>query len=174
MFEQEFSNLANLFVASNQLHSSLTPRRVTRRIKEVLAQLVGAERYAIYMMDSDHTELVPIASEGVPGDQLLPVSATSGRIAEVAQSGAAYVNEDCDTSQGSVDNPACHRSLTIDDEVVGAISIFATLSQKKSFANIDFELFKLLGQHAAAALISASLYDKGGRKRPGFRGFCGP
>ncbi len=47
--ESEFSNLANLFVASNQIHSSLSPRGVTRRIKEVLAQLVGAERYAIVL-----------------------------------------------------------------------------------------------------------------------------
>jgi chromosome segregation ATPase len=59
--ESEFANLANLFVASNQLHSSLSPRGVTRRIKEVLAQLVGAERYCMYLANGENTELVPIA-----------------------------------------------------------------------------------------------------------------
>ena len=68
--ESEFANLANLFVASNQLHASLSPRGVTRRIKEVLAQLVGAERYCMYFSNPDRTELVPIAFEGVPGDAL--------------------------------------------------------------------------------------------------------
>src|SRR5690606_12300507 len=65
--ENEFANLANLFVASNQLHASLSPRGVVRRIKEVLAQLVGAESYAMYLLNGEGTELVPIASEGVPG-----------------------------------------------------------------------------------------------------------
>src|SRR5690606_23737404 len=58
--ESEFANLANLFVASSQLHSSLSPRGVMQRIKEVLAQLVGAERYCIYLANRDQTELVPI------------------------------------------------------------------------------------------------------------------
>src|SRR6187402_1229036 len=71
--ESEFANLANLFVASNQLHSSLSPRGVTRRIKEVLAQLVGAERYCMYLANSDNTELIPIAYEGVAGGSLTPV-----------------------------------------------------------------------------------------------------
>src|SRR6187551_1555236 len=52
--ESEFANLANLFVATNQLHSSLSPRGVTRRIKEVLAQLVGAERYCMYLANGDN------------------------------------------------------------------------------------------------------------------------
>lgn len=170
-FEQEFSNLANLFVASNQLHSSLTPRRVTRRIKEVLAQLVGAERYAIYLANPERSELVPIASEGVAGEQLGPLDAATGRLGEVVSRGAAYVDEEADSSQGTLEAPAAIVPLHIDDEIVGAIVIFATLPQKTSFANIDFELFKLLGQHAAAALIGASLYDQAGRRRPGLEAF---
>src|SRR5690606_17698195 len=57
--ENEFASLANLFVASNQLHASLTPRGVVRRIKEILAQLVGAEVYAMYIISSDGKALVP-------------------------------------------------------------------------------------------------------------------
>ena len=51
------------------------------------------------------------------------------------------------------------------------IAIFSTLAQKKRFDTVDFELFKLLGQHAAAALVSASLFAHTDRKLPGLEAF---
>jgi hypothetical protein len=169
--ELEFANLANLFVASNQIHSSLSPRGVTRRIKEVLAQIVGAERYAMYLVNPEGTELVPIASEGVPGSSLLPLRVATTLVGGVFQSGAARVNEDIDPSQGSLDNPAAVLPLSVDERIVGVIAIFSTLSQKERFDTVDFELFKLLGQHAAAALVSASLFVQADRKLPGLEAF---
>jgi GAF domain-containing protein len=169
--ELEFANLANLFVASNQIHSSLSPRGVTRRIKEVLAQIVGAERYSMYFVNPEGTELVPIASEGVPGNDLLPVRVAGTPIGQVFRSGKAVVNEEIDPSKGTLDGPAAIIPLTIDDRIVGIIAIFSTLSQKERFDTVDFELFKLLGQHAAAALISASLYVQAERKLPGLEAF---
>jgi GAF domain len=170
--ETEFADLANLFVASNQLHSSLSPRGVTRRIKEVLAQLVGAERYCMYLVSPDGGELVPIASEGVPGDRLVAVRAASaGRIGEVLRTGSAFVDEEADPSRGSFGAPAAVVPLSVDEKVVGLIVIYSTLSQKTKFDTIDFELFKLLGQHAAAALVSASLFAQAERKIPGLEAF---
>lgn len=165
--EAEFANLANLFVASNQLHGSLSPRGVMRRVKEVLAQLVGAERYCIYFTNADRTELVPIAFEGVHGGQLVPVPVDDGVVGEVFRTGAAKVNEEADPSHGTIGSPAAVLPLAVEDHAVGAIAIFATLSQKTRFDTIDFELFKLLGQHAAAALVSASLFAQAERKVPG-------
>ncbi|MBK7583436.1 MAG: GAF domain-containing protein [Myxococcales bacterium] len=169
--EAEFANLANLFVASNQLHGSLSPRGVMRRIKEVLAQLVGAERYCLYLASADKNELVPIAFEGVAGDKVRSVSAESGPIGAVFRSGAAAVNEDRDPSAGNHESPAAIIPLSVDEQRVGVIAIFSTLSQKKRFDTIDFELFKLLGQHAAAALVSASLFAQADRKFPGLESF---
>jgi hypothetical protein len=169
--ENEFSNLANLFVASNQIHSSLSPRGVTRRIKEVLAQLVGAERYGVYLANTEGTELVPIASEGVPAEQLVPLLTEGTRVGEAFRAGSAIVDEDCDPSRGTFEAPPAIVPLSIDEKVVGVIAIFATLSQKKRFDTIDFELFKLLGQHAAAALVSASLFAQAERKLPGLEAF---
>lgn len=170
--ETEFADLANLFVASNQLHSSLSPRGVTRRIKEVLAQLVGAERYCMYLISPEGSELVPIASEGVPGHELVTVRATSkGRVGEVLRTGSAMIDEETDPSQGGFDAPAAVIPLSVDDKVVGLITIYSTLSQKTKFDTIDFELFKLLGQHAAAALVSASLFAQAERKIPGLEAF---
>lgn len=168
--ESEFANLANLFVASNQLHSSLSPRGVTRRIKEVLAQLVGAERYAMYLVNPEGEELIPIASEGVPGSQLLPVRIAGTRIGDVLRKGSASVAE-TDPSQGTFEDPPAVIPLSVDDRVVGTIAIFSTLAQKNKFDQVDFELFKLLGQHAAQALVAASLFAQAEQKLPGLEAF---
>jgi len=39
------------------------------------------------------------------------------------------------------------------------------------FSTVDFELFKLLGQHAAAALMSSGLFAQAERKLPGPEAF---
>jgi hypothetical protein len=168
--ESEFANLANLFVASNQLHSSLSPRGVTRRIKEVLAQLVGAERYCMYLANGDSTELVPIAYEGVAGSALTPVKIADSELGQALLKGAAQVS-DHDPTAGTVQRPAAIIPLSVDEKTVGVIAIFSTLAQKKRFDTVDFELFKLLGQHAAAALVSASLFAHTDRKLPGLEAF---
>ncbi|MBN2194220.1 MAG: GAF domain-containing protein [Polyangiaceae bacterium] len=169
--EMEFANMANLFVASNQLHSSMSPRRVTRRIKEILAQLVGAERYCMYLTTADGRELVPVASEGIGTADQMPIRVDDPRFAAAVRSCASAFDEKCDPSQGSIEHPAVVFPLTIDDRVVGAIAIFSTLSQKTSLSTIDFELFRLLGQHAAAALVSASLFVHAEQKIPGLEAF---
>jgi hypothetical protein len=168
--ETEVSNLANLYVASNQIHSSLSPRGVTRRIKEVLAQLVGAERYSMYLVNPDGTELVPIASEGVPGSELVPVPVAGSVLGSVLTSGRSETSEG-DPSRGGVEHPAAVIPLLVDDRVVGVIAIFSTLAQKTSFDAVDYELFKLLGAQAAAALVSASLFHQADRKLPGLEAF---
>lgn len=168
--ESEFANLANLFVASNQIHSSLSPRGVTRRIKEVLAQLVGAERYAMYLVNPEGEDLIPIASEGVPGSELVPVRIAGTRIGDVLKKGSASV-ADSDPSKGTLQNPPAVIPLTVDDRVVGTIAIFSTLAQKNKFDTVDFELFKLLGQHAAQALVAASLFAQAEHKLPGLEAF---
>jgi hypothetical protein len=169
--EAEFENLANLFVASNQLYSSMSPRGVTRRIKEVLAQLVGAERYCMYLVSEDAARLVPVASEGIAGDQQVPVRVQGTLLGSVYTSGRARIEEHTDPSKGTLNEPAAVVPLAVDDRVVGVIAVFSTLPQKTRFVAVDFELFRLLGQHAAAALVSASLFTRAEHKLPGLEAF---
>jgi hypothetical protein len=89
----------------------------------------------------------------------------------VLLTGIAYIDEDGDPSKGNPERPAAIIPLSVDDKTVGAIAIFSTLTQKRRFDTIDFELFKLLGQHAAAALVSASLFVQAERKLPGLEAF---
>jgi vacuolar-type H+-ATPase subunit I/STV1 len=169
--ESEFADMANLFVASNQLHSTMSPRRVTRRIKEILVQLLGAERFCVYMANAERTELIPIASEGLAGEDLAPVPVARGPVGEALRTGSALVDEKHDPCEGTLARPAAVIPMIIDDAAVGVIAIFSTLSQKTRFKTIDFELFKLLGQHAAGALVSASLFVQAERKMPGLEAF---
>jgi len=169
--ENEFASLANLFVASNQLHASLTPRGVVRRIKEILAQLVGAEAYAMYIASSDGKELVPVASEGVPGELLVPLPLEGSSVGAVVHSRQAVIDEERETNQIDFERPPVIIPLGVDDTTVGAIVIFGTLEQKPRFSHTDFELFKLLGQHAAAALVGAALFEQAGRRLPGAEAF---
>src|SRR5690606_32606109 len=81
--EQALHDLANLYIASSQLHSTLSVRGVTRHLKELLQQLVGAEAFAIYLMDGDGSIARPIAQDGFEADALAPVRPGEGAIGEV-------------------------------------------------------------------------------------------
>ena len=163
--ESELANLANLYVASYQLHSSFTPRGVMRHIKELLAQLVGAESFAIYLA-SENGELVPVASEGIADGELLPIPSGEGPIGRAFASQEASVT-DADPRTGSLAQPSVCIPLRIDDKTSGVIALFRTLEQKQAFLPIDQELFKLLGAQAMSALVAARLYtDRGGEVPP--------
>ena len=169
-FEREFSNLANLYVASSQLHSTMSPRAVTRRIKDILAQLVGAESYGVYLANGERTELVPIASEGIPAHGLKPLSSEEGAVGRAFHAGKVRICEG-DPSHGTIDDPAAFVPLSVDEGVVGVVVVISTLEQKTSFELIDHELFKLLARHAAAALVGASLFVASGKRIPGLEAF---
>jgi GAF domain-containing protein len=144
---------------------------VTRRIKEVLVQLLGAERFCMYLTNPERTELVPIASEGIAGDELLPIRIGDGPVDGAFRTASVMVDEKVDPTQGTNQRPAAVIPMYIDESVVGVIAIFSTLPQKTKFGNADFELFKLLGQHAAGALVSACLFVQAERKMPGLEAF---
>lgn len=169
--EMEVGNLANLLVASRQLHSSTSARGVMRRIKEVLAQLVGAERYAIYFVSNDRSALVPIASEGLNGEELVNCGTKGGPLGEVFSSGRSLIVEDADPSRGTLSEPPAVVPLSVDEKTVGVIAVYSTLAQKTRFDTVDHELFNLLGTQAAWALVSATLFAAAEHRLPGLEAF---
>jgi putative methionine-R-sulfoxide reductase with GAF domain len=169
--ESELGNLANLLVASRQLHASLSPRGVMRRVKEVLAQLVGAERYAIYFANADRSALVPIASEGLKGEELVNCPTSTSVLGDVFLSGRSLIVDDADPSQGTLASPPAVLPLTVDDRTVGVIAVYSTLAQKTRFDTVDYELFNLLGTQAAWALVSATLFAAAEHRLPGLEAF---
>ena len=155
--EGENAKLASLYVASYQLHSTLDLRTIVRQIKELLAQFVGARALAIYVADEAGGEVVPIASEGVLPSSLTRVRSGVGPIGKAYATGCAQWVEG-DATRGTVDAPAACIPLRIADRTAGVIAVFATFEQKPSFVDVDFELFKLLGAHAASALVASRLF----------------
>ena len=157
--ERELNELASLYVASFQLHSTLDLRSVLRNIHELLQQLVGAAVFAVFLADDKRRELGVILHEGMDGAKLPSVAAGVGPIGRAFTSGEMYVAE-------SVVEPAGHEAplacipMRVEERVVGVIAVFRLLPQKTRFESVDFELFKLLGAHAATALVGARLYSR--------------
>lgn len=163
---EEINNaLANLYVASYQLHSTLDFDEVLRIIKEIVINLIGAEIFAVLLMDDKTNDIVPVAAEGMELDMIPRVRIGEGIIGSVAKEGESYFAADL-REVGDVEKglPMVCIALKIKEHVIGVIAIFSLLMQKEGFNNVDYELFNLLAGHAATAIFSAKLYTQSERK----------
>src|SRR5262245_50338800 len=142
--EGELANLANLYVATSQLHGAHSVRSVLRNVKELLAQFVGAGGFAVYLAADDGAELVAIASEGVPTAEVARVPADQGSIGRAFASGEVVCSHRKDLSRVELSDPAAAVPLALDGRTVGVIAIFTLLPQKTELENVDAEMFKLL------------------------------
>jgi nitrate/nitrite-specific signal transduction histidine kinase len=158
--ERENNNLANLYVASYQLHSTLDLREVTQIILEILLNFVGAKTFAIQLVDEDHGKLRTLAAEGIDRAKVPEGGVAEGRIGEVIKSGHHYIDGERLRTRADLahlDRPVIVVPLKIRDRVVGVLIIWDLLSQKTALADVDYELFNLLAAHAASALQGAWL-----------------
>ncbi len=166
--EEQNNNLANLYVASYQLHSTLDFKEVIQIVQEIVINLVGAEAFAILLLDEKTNELKTIASEG--GDVMQGVESISTRLGEgvlgqVARTGESYyINQDVEGGSVTLDKPLAAVPLKIKEHVIGLIVIYKLLQQKDAFSAVDYELFSLLAAHAATAIFSSKLYSQSERK----------
>ncbi len=154
--EAELNDLANLYIASYQLHASLSVRRVVRHLRDTIGQLVGAEAFAIYVNDRERKLAVPIGFEGLEADAVRPVGIGEGIIGEACITGIERIRDDF--ADGTLQDPVAVIPLLVEGRPIGAIAVASMLEQKSEWASVDRELFKLLGAHAGTALIAANLY----------------
>jgi len=167
--EEQNNNLANLYVASYQLHSTLDFREVITIVQEIVINLIGAESFAILLLDEKTNELKAIASEGedvMPGVDTVSARLGDGILGQVAKTGESYyINQDVEGSGTiALDRPLAAVPLKIKEHVIGLIVIYRLLQQKDSFSAVDYELFSLLAAHAATAIFSSKLYSQSERK----------
>lgn len=168
--ETENNNLANLYVASFQLHSTLDFREVLQIVKEIIINLIGAEAFAVYLIDQKKGELSAVTTEGLM-EAMPPVKTGEGIIgSSVTGEQGVYVAADPPAAP-DLDRPMVVIPLRIKAESIGAIAIYGLLEQKKDFTPLDVELFNLLGGHAATALFGAKLYSESRRKLTTIQGF---
>jgi transcriptional regulator with GAF, ATPase, and Fis domain len=163
--EEENNNLANLYVASYQLHSTLDFNEVLRIVLEIIINLIGAEKFAIYLIDEKTNELIPVAAEGEELETIPKVKIGSGIVGGVAKEGESFFSDAISKGENiSYEMPTVCIPLKIKEHVIGVIAIHTLLIQKTSFTNIDHELFNLLAGHAATAIFSSKLYSQSERK----------
>jgi len=169
--EEENNNLANLYVASYQLHSTLDFSEVLRIVVEIIINLVGAEKFAVILIDDKTNELLPVATEGIQPGDVPKVKIGEGIIGGVAKEGESYFAEDLSTSDFNPYSPVVCIPLKIKEHVIGAIAIYKLLTQKAGFTDVDYELCNLLAGHAATAIFSSRLYTQSERKLTTIQGF---
>ncbi len=155
--EEENDRLVNLFVAGHQLYSTLDLANAVQIIVEILLNFVGAGRFAILILDEPTGVLHAIESYGVDRESVPTMSKDVDPVAACIRSGKPEVNdtvpEDWDVNQPLVCIP-----LKLGDEVLGAVTVYSYLEQKRELTPIDLELFSLLGDRGGAVLESARLF----------------
>ncbi len=167
--EEENNNLANLYVASYQLHSTLDIDEVLKIVIEIAINLIGAEAFAVYLLDGKDEELQVVAAEGVQPDRISGCRLGSGAVGKAVTS----TETTCWDTKRSDDysEPIVVIPLQIQRRPIGAIAIFSLFQQKDGFSALDHELFNVLGGHAATAIFAARLYSQSERKLSTIQGF---
>ncbi|HKJ05074.1 MAG TPA: GAF domain-containing protein [Geopsychrobacteraceae bacterium] len=164
--EAENNLLANLYISSYQLHSTLEISEIIRIIQEILLNLVGVEQFSIMLLDETRLTLRPLVVEGTDPKLVTSVKVGEGAIGETVQT-AAHRLLAPDAAGDVFSDPIAIIPLVVGQDVIGVINIYKLLQQKVSFSNIDEELFNLLGAHAATAIFTAMLHIEQG-SRPVF------
>jgi hypothetical protein len=161
--EAENNLLANLYISSYQLHSTLDISEIIRIIQEILLNLVGVEQFSIMLLDETRQQLRPLVVEGADPSLVASVRVGEGVIGTIVQTGERRLLK----PEGSADvfsAPSAVIPLVVGPDVIGVINIYKLLQQKESFSDIDEELFNLLGAHAATAIFTAMLHlERGSR-----------
>lgn len=169
--EQQNSDLISLYVASHRLHSTLQFDDVILIVKEIVINMVGAETFAVYLLDSAKNRLTMITSEG-PAEHIAKlVTMGEGPVGKAAQDGKVFTAPAKTNLQENTESPIACIPLKVGDQLMGIIAIYQLLQQKQTFESVDFELFELLGGHAATAIYVSRLYSLSERKRNTLEGF---
>jgi hypothetical protein len=169
--ETENNMLANLYIASYQLHSTLDFKEVLQVITEIIINLIGAEEFAIMLLDERSNQLQAVACEGLESQEIPAVSLGEGIIGQMAKTGDNYFINDMENYTRDFGHPLVCIPLKIKEHVIGVIVIYKLLVQKSRFAEVDYELFTLLAGHAATAIFSSKLYSESERKLSTIQGF---
>lgn len=149
--ETQSSNLANLYVASYQLHSSVDREAVLTAIQEIVINLIGSEQIAVYERSGDAGFRLAV-SFGLDPDRI--AHSVGGEFA-VERLGEGHIfREPAEAEPLS----ACVK-LEVAGQVIGAILVFRLLEHKPELQPVDHELFDLLAVHASTALYCASLHE---------------
>jgi signal transduction protein with GAF and PtsI domain len=170
--QEQNEALTNLYVAAHRLHATVDPEEVMTIILEILAELVGAKEFGVFLLDEKNETLELMAGEGI--EEKLPsktLPAGEGIVGEVASSREAFYFEPHGEAEMEARLPLAAVPLKMNDQVVGVIVIYRLLQQKQQFSSVDHQLLQLLATDAATALAKARLHDTMDRRLKTIEGF---
>jgi hypothetical protein len=156
LVEQQNSNLANLYVASVRLHSTLDRREVLAVIIDIIEFLVGCEQIGVFEAKGPKLRLV--ASKGLDESRWAEIPVGEGPIGRTVLSGQPYL-----TVPGSHDDDGLTASIPVKfrGKVHHVITLFRLLPQKSGrLEPVDHDLLSLLAAEAGTALVAASLLSQ--------------
>jgi transcriptional regulator with GAF, ATPase, and Fis domain len=163
--EEQNNSLANLYVASYQLHSTLDFDVVLRTMREIIANLVGAEAFRIFLLDERSGHMTSATQQGYRDDFVSqPVVPGAGILGAVASSGEPYfAPASRPESTEALQHPLAAVPLKVGEKIIGLISVERLLAHKPLLDPVDYELFSVLADHAATALFSSQLHAESER-----------
>lgn len=168
--EIENSNLASLYVSLSQLHSTLDVNQVLGVIIEILLNFVGAEEFAVMIVDEQGI-LRPIATHGMTRDDV-PALKKEGMYGASIDSGDPQFGtfQRGPTARGATGQPSLCIPLHAAGEVIGVLPVWSFLQQKTSLTDIDHEIIQLMSKSAGTALEAARL-AMSAPPEPGAKGY---
>jgi len=169
--EEANNMLANLYIASFQLHATLDFQEVLQNIVEIVINLIGAEEFAVLLLDDKSGRLEAVAGEGVDLGEVPKVAVGEGIIGAAVAAGENICVATIEAGRRDLHAPMVCIPLKIKDAAVGAIVIYKLLVHKRQFTSVDHELFALLAGHAATAICSSRIYMGSERKLSTIQGF---
>ncbi|MHB8418128.1 MAG: GAF domain-containing protein [Myxococcales bacterium] len=154
--EEQYSVIANLYVAAYQLHSSVLYAEVIAVAKEITANLMGVKKMRLYLRNRAN-DLLLAAEMDVPrltGERegrLHPEAREEPVLMKVLAAGLPYRRP-----EGERGDPVAVMPLRIRKTVVGLLVIDQLLAHKDRLNESDEQMFELLGGHLAVALARAT------------------
>jgi nitrate/nitrite-specific signal transduction histidine kinase len=169
--EAENQMLANLYLASHQLHATLDFNEVLQICMESIINLIGAEEFAILLLDEKTNRLEPVACEGLDLGLLPSIGRGEGIIGAAVNSGESYFIASLAGYRRDLLGPIACIPLKIKEHAIGVIVIYQLLTRKTQFSKVDCQLCALLAGHVATAVLSSRLYSASERKLSTIQGF---
>jgi GAF domain len=166
--EEHATGLANLYAATFQLHATLDPAEVVKTISEIAINLIGAADFTLYLTDDAKGDFVVAAREGELSPNVPRLPALTHALEREVVGGRRTVFAEPDPDAKT---PICCTPLVFRDRLVGILTVYALLSHKKGFSGLDRELFDLLGDQAALAIVSSQCFVTVDRKLKTVQGF---
>lgn len=148
--------LSNVYIASNQLHSTLDFSEVVKTAGEILWNLIASPVFAIFLHSEKNGMLTLIGGEGIEGRFPNETLEPAGITAEALNEGVSLFVDGQVTG-----DPLAAIPLKIEGRgVIGLITIYEVEKHKGGLSDLDKELFDLLASQTATALTSSQVYSE--------------